>query len=72
MLQNEAGVSVRLCDGLLQEEEFDMTILPDPADRALAATGLTEDEITLALTEQPARRGSRRESRGDVAVRSQP
>ena len=37
LLRNEAGVSVRLCDGLSDAEEFSLLSLPDPADRELAA-----------------------------------
>jgi len=45
LLRNEAGVSVRLCDGLVVEEEFDLSMLPDPTDCELAALQLPEPNI---------------------------
>lgn len=46
LLRNEAGLSVRLCDGLMEEEELELSVLPDPADRELSALGLDDAELT--------------------------
>ena len=37
LLRNEPGVSVRLCDGLDEHEEFDVSMLPDPTDTEVGA-----------------------------------
>ena len=52
LLRNEAGVSVRLCDGLAAEEELDLSALDDPTDRELAALRLPDAELRrLAQTD---------------------
>ena len=55
LLRNEAGLSVRVCEGLLPEEELDLSMLPMPADTASANASWLADAIAhFALTPSPA------------------